>query len=320
MLDTVDVRMRRDRCVLVALVLIVAALAIGHHTYIDYVIPATPSAVDPEQPHVQQVQQQQLLLRASVFDDLEGYGGAETKGAAGNDTSKRIAEIEQSHEQVLQELRSDIAQRNVQLERLTGELDTLRIENAKQSEQLVQNGATTSSKYTHIGPIKASAPCDARGIFVGEDIVGSDISDSVAVDALECCQRCTRHQRVGSSCLGWTFVGVGAGGGSQGRCYLKSSTSPVRYIDLIQTPGSVDRLGLAPIFKLDECSETRSESCSLVANEALTKFCHWNSASQTQVLRAVHSIAAMPLERLTRNPQHLLLCRLGAKEIQLPRS
>ena len=80
--------MRRDRCVLAALVLVAAALVIGHHTYIEYVISATQS-----------VDLKQQQLRVSVFDDLEGYGRA-NKRRIQEYHQPTAGEIERAHEQI----------------------------------------------------------------------------------------------------------------------------------------------------------------------------------------------------------------------------
>lgn len=219
--------MRRDRCVLTALALCLAAVASVHHMYEkhSYALSTSLWPVDPPEHHEQH--QQQLLLRDSVFDDVEGYGGIQRLGAPSNAT-QQIAEVKRAHEHALQALHNDIAQRDMQLERLTGELDALRIAHDKQSNQLARSDATLAPMELPIAQVELSTVgCDAAGRFVGEDIVGGDISDSVAINAQACCQRCARHQRGGGSCLGWTFAGGGGEQGNGGRCYLKSTVSPV---------------------------------------------------------------------------------------------
>ena len=220
--------MRRDRCVLTALSLCLAALASIHHMYEKHSYALSTALLRPvDSEHQEQQQQQQLLLRDFAIDDLEGYGGTQLSGAPSNAT-QQIAEVKRAHEHALQALHNDIAQRDMQLERLTGELDALRIAHDKQTNQLARRDAILASIEPPMTPVELSTMgCDAAGRFVGEDIEGSDISDSVATNAQACCQRCARHQRGGGSCLGWTFATNGGEQGNGGRCYLKSAVSPV---------------------------------------------------------------------------------------------
>lgn len=266
--------MRRDRCVLAALALVLAALLIGQHTYEHHGHASSAGLSTLEQ----QTQEQQL--RASIFDDLEGYGRKE--GSSASNVSQ-IAEVKRAHEQALQALRSDIAQRNAQLERLTGELDTLRIAHVKQSEQLARNNdAAVAPTVSSIAPAVqvSTTPCDVSGIFVGEDIVGNDISDSVATDARGCCQRCARHQRGGGSCLGWTFAAGGGVEASGGRCYLKSTASLRRPHPSV-TSGTVDCCdGIEPADKNSAIpaflpSAGQGSSTALIANEICVMSTWW---------------------------------------------
>ena len=199
--------MRRDRCLVTTLSLLFAVLVIGHHVHEH--MPQLFLTLAPDR--------EQEQLRTSVFDDLEGYGSNEE-----NNASQQLIEVKRAHEHELQSLRDSIALRNAQLERLTGELDTLQTERTKQTEQLARINDVTAPRAASVPSAEPpAASCDDASIFVGEDIAGSDISSSAAPHAQGCCQQCARHQRAGGSCVGWTFAE-----GSE-RCYLKSTVSPV---------------------------------------------------------------------------------------------
>ena len=150
-------------------------------------------------------------LDASVFDDLEGYGAGESSSFRPN--ASAVAELHEA-----------LARKDSVVERLTGELETLRRKHAQQEAAQAASAAPAAKA--------APAPAPSGCAFPGADIVGHDISDAPASSVRACCERCAHHQTSGGRCQGWSFAIDGNG---QQRCYLKDATAPRRPHDGVRS-------------------------------------------------------------------------------------
>ena len=220
--------MRKDRFVLAALAIVVVFGEVGHHLYEHHLLQRGVADVA----QIRQQQQRQQKLRGAGLDVGQGYGEqaaasaiAAAAGAVAGATTPATAPTA-AHDQIAL-MQGELDRLKQEKEDGKAAVEALKAK-AKRQEESLAAAAITSTKANAEGspPLAALGAdgCREGGMFFGEDIQGSDISDGEAASPRDCCQRCARHQRGGGECTGWSFAHKD--GGTPGQCYLKSATEP----------------------------------------------------------------------------------------------